>query len=106
LQLSYQERTFEVDARVVTHHIGMGMGLVFDEIGPEQKFILLDWISNRLTDSPLVAEGSQATEQTTIPEPSSTPERALLVKLVQLLESNGKLAPAEISRLLSDQVNV
>ena len=105
LQLAYQGRTFEVNALVITHHVGMGMGLAFDKVGTEQKFILLDWISNRRNKPQLVSE-SAASEPSVVPGPSDTLDRALFVKLVRLLESNGQPVPEEVSSLLSREVNV
>jgi hypothetical protein len=106
LQLSNHQGTLEVTARVVTHHVGMGMGLAFDEVGPEQKLVLADWLTSHRADPLLVREQSESSEQSVIPEGSGSPDRALIVKLVRLLESTGKLAPAEIKEILSDSVTV
>jgi hypothetical protein len=104
VQLSNEHRSLEVDAHVITNHMGMGMGLIFDGIGPEKTLLLADWLTNPSTAPLLVVEQTETSEQLAAPEPegSGSSDRALIVKLLRLLESNGKLAPAEISAILSE----
>ena len=106
LQLSNEQKTLEVDAHVITTHVGMGMGLVFDGLGPEKTLMLADWLSNPSPEPLLVVEQSESAELPAVPEGSGSSDRALIVKLLRLLESSGKLAPGEISALLSDKITV
>jgi PilZ domain len=46
VQLFNDQRSFEAAARVITNHVGMGMGLAFDELTPKQMAVLVDWIEN------------------------------------------------------------
>ncbi len=106
LQLSNEQRTLETDAQVITHHVGMGMGLVFEGLEPEQTLGLVDWLGNR-NATPLMLVGSTETsEQDEALRESSSSDRALIIKLLRLLESSGKLTPSEISTILSDTVTV
>jgi hypothetical protein len=113
LHLSNEQRTVETDAQVITNHMGMGMGLVFEGLEPEQTLGIVDWLSNK-NATPLIVVGhppapESPSEQAKSAKPSndsSSSDRALIIKLLRLLESSGKLTPSEISTLLSDRVTV
>jgi hypothetical protein len=106
LHLTYKDTTFEVNAHVVTHHVGMGMGLVFDKLGPEQVMVLVDWLSKRPAAAPSLDQPFAPEKLPAIPEAAGLTDRALFVKLLRLLEANGKLTHSEISTLLSESVTV
>jgi len=106
LQLTYKETTFEVNAHVVTHHVGMGMGLVFDKLGPEQVMVLVDWLSKRPAAAPSLDQPFAPEKLPAMPEAAGLADRALFVKLLRLLEANGKLTHSEIATLLSESVTV
>jgi len=109
LQLTYKDTTFEVNAHVVTHHVGMGMGLVFDKLGPEQVMVLVDWLSKRPAAPPSLDQPFPPEKLPVMPavtEAAGLTDRALFVKLLRLLEANGKLTHSEISTLLSESVTV
>lgn len=105
LRLSNEQRTFEADAVVATHHMGMGMGLRFEGLSIAQAVVLDNWLTDRSAMPVLIEERSEASEQTAIPEASGPSDHELILKLFQLLESRGKLTQAEISGLLCDFVN-
>jgi hypothetical protein len=106
LHLSNEQRTVETDAQVITHHMGMGMGLVFDGLEPEQTLGLVDWLSNK-NATPLIVVGHPAiSDPSDSSKDSSSSDRALIIKLLKLLETSGKLTPSEISTLLSERVTV
>jgi len=103
LHLSNEQRTVETDAQVITNHIGMGMGLVFEGLEPEQTLGIVDWLSNK-NATPLMVVGHPTNSgQVESSKGSSTSDRALIIKLLKLLESSGKLTPSEISTLLSER---
>jgi hypothetical protein len=110
LHLSNEQRTVETDAQVITNHIGMGMGLVFEGLEPEQTLGIVDWLSNKNATPLMVVGHPPAPESPSEPakpsNDSSSSDRALIIKLLRLLESSGKLTPSEISTLLSDRVTV
>jgi hypothetical protein len=126
LQLTNKLHTLEVKARVISHHIGMGMGLVFDGLGPEQTLVLVDWLSKRVAGPLLVVEEPSSTStqpsatsgqsaptgqsapsaQSVSPEAPGSSDRALIVKLLQLLESNGNMTQAELAALLRDSASL
>jgi hypothetical protein len=106
LLLNNKQGTLEVDAHVITNHVGMGMGLAFDGLGPEQTLVLADWLSKPTAPPLLVVEQSSPAGQPATLETSGSSDRALIIKLLRLLESSGKLTPAETSALLSDSAAV
>jgi hypothetical protein len=106
LQLINNQKTLEVDAHVISSHVGMGMGLVFDRLSPEQTLVLVDWLSKRSAPPLLVGEHLEAAAKSTVPEVSGTSDRALIIKLLRLLEAGGKLTRTEISELLCVPVDV
>lgn len=88
LQLTNNQSTFVVTARVVSHHVGMGMALVFDVVSPEQRSVLEDWLGKRSAPTPVVAAQSASAGNSVNPQTPTSLDRALIVKLVQLLESD------------------
>jgi len=106
LHLSNEQRAVETDAQVITTHMGMGMGLVFDGLEPEQTLGLVDWLSNKNATPLMVIGHPPASEHSDSSKDSSSSDRALIIKLLKLLESSGKLTPSEISTLLSERVTV
>jgi len=106
LRLTNRQSTLEVDAEVVKHHVGMGMGLAFDELGPEQASVLVDWLSKRAAPPQVVVNQSTSTCESATLQPLGSSDRALVVKLLRLLDSDGTLTRGEISKLLSDPVIV
>lgn len=109
LHLSNEQRNVETDAQVITHHMGMGMGLVFEGLEPEQTLGIVDWLSNK-NATPLIVLGRQAgsepSEASETSKESGSSDRVLIIRLLKLLESSGKLTPSEITTLLSEQVTV
>src|SRR5260370_36160001 len=50
LQLTKNDQRLELQARVTVRHMGSGMGLVFEQLTPEQNATLLAWLEG--TPSP------------------------------------------------------
>jgi len=93
LQLTYKEVNFVAFANAISNHVGMGMGLSFEKLDSEQESILTSWLFNRTSKT------APAKEELTVPkvvEPAASndlSDRALMRKLLALLESNAKLVP-------------
>jgi len=99
LRLSQGHRSFESQAAVVYAHVGMGMGLAFTEIRPDQLPILQAWIGE------LSGELTPAAE-TPEPPDSKPPlreiERHVLNQLISLLIRKRILTEGEGTALLRD----
>jgi PilZ domain len=93
LQLTYQDVNFVALAQVVTHHVGMGMGIAFERLEPTQRSILADWLCSRVATPSLSAEELQASMPAEPSESEESSDRAILLRMIRLLKSNGKLAP-------------
>jgi hypothetical protein len=87
LQLTNNHSTFEVSAHVVSQHIGLGMGLIFDGLSSEQRSVLVDWLSKRPAPSLVVIEQSASPGNSENLQIPATLDRALITKLLRLLES-------------------
>jgi hypothetical protein len=93
LQLSSNDVNFVALAQVITHHVGMGMGLAFEKLESGQKAILVDWLSTRLLTPSLAAKVFQTPHPPESAESQESSDRALLLKMLRKLESDGKLVP-------------
>lgn len=93
LQLNYKETNFVALAQVITHHVGMGMGLAFEILEPAQKAILAEWLSSRVVTLSMAAEQFKATPKPAVPQTKEESDRALLLKMLRMLETNGKVVP-------------
>jgi hypothetical protein len=93
LQLTSKGVDFVAIARVISHHTGMGMGLAFEGLREEQKSVLAGWLSKRPVTSAEVVEEFQTRKAPASGSSEDSSDRALLLKLVSLLESSGKLVP-------------
>jgi PilZ domain len=49
LRLNKEEKTFAAVAGVRSSHPGMGMGLAFQELPPEQMLLIADWLNDELS---------------------------------------------------------
>jgi hypothetical protein len=93
LQLSYKDTNFVALSQVITHHIGMGMGLAFEILEPAQKAILADWLCSRVLTPTMASEEFKASPHSTLPQTQESSDRALLLKMLRMLETNGKVVP-------------
>jgi len=90
LQLKYKEQEFVALARVVTNHVGMGMGLTFEKLDREQTSVLADWFMSRTATSAPPAEEFSVPKHLGSTQEQESPDRALLLKLIKMLDPNGK----------------
>jgi PilZ domain len=95
LRLSVAQENFETGARVCFSHIGMGMGLSFYELTPEQNLLLVGWLNGG------ASEPFPIHEQPAISEEVDSPNGDLASRLIRMLRSKGLLTEAEVSVLLS-----
>ncbi len=90
VRLTYKDQDFVALARVVTHHVGMGMGFTFDKLGPDQSSVLADWFMSRTAASTPRPEDLPAARHSESGEEQDSPDRVLLLKLIKMLDSSGK----------------
>lgn len=99
LELTKNDQRLELQARVTACHVGSGMGLMFEQLTPEQSLILAAWL-----------EGTSAREENpfrTTPvancaEGSAKANARFAVKLVKVLERKGIVTHSEAAELLRD----
>ncbi len=97
VQLTKNDQRLELLARVISCHMGAGMGLIFEETTHEQNSALLAWL-----------EGPPAQEESPFPtapseaDVESAPQghARFAAKLVKILERKGILTHSEASELL------
>lgn len=97
LRLTKNDQHLELQARVTACHMGSGMGLMFEQLTPEQDAILSGWL-----------EGNSAREENpflTAPvansaEGSAKANARFAVKLVKVLERKGIVTHSEAAELL------
>ncbi|HEV2290000.1 MAG TPA: PilZ domain-containing protein [Candidatus Acidoferrales bacterium] len=98
--LTLDQKKFEAKARVAYSQNGMGMGLEFTSVGPDQRWILDQWIGE-LSGQPLAKLKVIETERA--PEPDSTTNdepRYVLNELIITLMRKGVLTDKEGKALL------
>jgi PilZ domain len=96
LELRTADTVFQVVARVTFSHTGMGMGLGFQDLTPEQTSVLVNWLGNRDSGRLWVAERSEILNQ------AELLDRIHALKLVRQLISNGILTNADLSTLFTE----
>ncbi len=99
LRITHRERTFEALGRVAHSQPGMGMGIAFTRIEPDQKALLEKWLaesSGESSPAPKVPEFHDTSQE------ASLPERHILSQLISLLVKKGILNEAEGSALLRE----
>jgi hypothetical protein len=93
---------FETDGVVVYSQSGLGMGIAFETMGPEQREALDVWLAD-LTGS---LQRQAAEPGRSVEKPSSFRGRdhALMVRLIQLMIGKGMITEAEGASVLHDPV--
>ncbi|HEY4682393.1 MAG TPA: PilZ domain-containing protein [Candidatus Acidoferrales bacterium] len=97
LRLTHHERTFEASGTVVHSQPGMGMGIAFTRVEPDQKPALERWLAELRGEKISVPEAPRPRDTT---QESSLSERQILSLLISLLIKKGILTEAEGSALL------
>ena len=97
--LTKDDRRLEFHARVTSSHAGFGMGLVFEQLSPEQKATLESWIVGKSVTADQEGVFREAVAAT---EAALRPNRRFAVRLLTLLERKGILTHSEAAELLRD----
>lgn len=97
VRLAQASRTFEAQATVIYAHVGMGMGLAFSEVQPDQLATLQDWVRELSGELPSALDSAE----TPAPEqPFLQSERLVLNQLITLLIRKRFLTETEGATLL------
>jgi hypothetical protein len=105
LELRTADTVFQAVARVTFSHIGMGMGLGFQDLTPEQTAVLANWLGSKDNRRMWVAQPTERVKQA---EPAENLKHAEAVdrnealKLVRQLISKGILTNADLSTLFTE----
>jgi len=99
VELRCAEGTFEASALVSVTHAGMGMGIVFTDLSPEQMAVLAGWLGEE-TSQPVSVDEQPAVSPR--PDAFMPLDQERLARLICLLQSKGLLTKAERSSLLAD----
>ena len=101
IRLSSESRSFQGKARVVYENAGMGMGLAFVELVPEQSKSIQEWVRELAGELPL--EESDADELFGFAAPTAIPRtvdlREVVAGLVSLLAKKNLLSRAEADEI-------
>ncbi|HKV05618.1 MAG TPA: PilZ domain-containing protein [Candidatus Acidoferrales bacterium] len=92
---------FETGGVVVYSQTGLGMGIAFDALLPQQRQALDAWLAELTGGRQLSYRVAAAHGEETL---AATGDRAALVRLVQLMISKGILTHAEGASILHDPV--
>lgn len=97
LQLTKNDQRLDLQGRVTACHMGSGMGLLFEELTPEQNSILAGWLEGTSTreENPF-RTGPVANSA----EGSAKANARFATKLVKVLERKGILTHSEAAELL------
>jgi hypothetical protein len=90
---------FQTEGTVVYSQTGLGMGIAFAELNPEQRMALQDWLAELTGGKQLLHDAPQAAKSSPF---GHSVDRASLVRLVQLMIGKGILTEAEGASVLLD----
>jgi PilZ domain len=97
------KNTFETDASVVYAQTGLGMGIAFNDLNPQEAEGLRDWLKEVTKEREEVYEILRTAQPEARPMPQGL-EKTMIVRLVRLLVTKGMLTEAEGSAVLFDPV--
>jgi hypothetical protein len=95
--------TFDANAKVVISQVGMGMGVAFTSIVPQQMRIFQKWLDELRGESPRehAASPAEALPDQTVPRENSTAEaQPVLADLLHVLMKKGVLSEDEGKAML------
>lgn len=104
ISLQKGQNTFETDGYVVYSQSGLGMGLAFNDLVAEQATALRDWLKEVTAEREATFEILRTARNISAPGPGSVGEKAMIVRIVQLLVSKGMLTEGEGSQVLFEPV--
>ena len=93
VELRTADTVFEAVARVSSSHTGMGMGLCFQDLTPDQTSVLMNWLNKEPDRRIRVANplGSAKQEEST--------DRTMAIDLIRHILSKGVLTKADIAAI-------
>ncbi|HXC31783.1 MAG TPA: PilZ domain-containing protein [Verrucomicrobiae bacterium] len=91
VELRKADRVFEAVARVNSSHMGMGMGLCFQDLTPDQISVLMNWLSKEPGGRMWVANPLDSTKR------EESTDRALAIDLIRHILSKGILTKADLT---------
>jgi hypothetical protein len=103
IRIVHQDRTFVAQAKVVFAAAGMGMGLMFTVIDPEQSPVLERWLaelSGEVRPDPLVAEQERPDQKAAADKAPSQEQNYVLNELIIALMRKNVLSDLEGKALL------
>jgi hypothetical protein len=98
LQLFKNDVRMEFQAEVASCHMGSGMGLIFENLTPEQRDTVASWLEG--TSSP--AEASFGSAPSAAVSRAAKTDGRFAEKLLKILERKGVLTASEAAELLRD----
>jgi hypothetical protein len=100
LRITSEKRSFEAHADVVYSKTGMGMGLAFTTVEPEQLNILDRWLAELSGAAPFEPERSESNGDSHTKEPSSDEQCYALIERTISLIRQGSLTDEQGKTLL------
>ncbi|MGH9689893.1 MAG: PilZ domain-containing protein [Candidatus Acidiferrales bacterium] len=91
---------FKTTGLVIYSQSGLGMGIAFDRIHPEQRRELETWVGEQASDRQSQAPRSPNAPKS--PEPAASADRAALLRLLQLFLRKGMLTQAEAEAVVNE----
>ncbi len=91
---------FKTTGLVIYSQSGLGMGIAFDRILPEQRRELEAWVGEQANDRHVQAHGSLNAPKS--PPPADNADRTALLRLLELLIRKGMLTQAEAETVVRD----
>lgn len=95
------QNRFEATGLVVYSQSGLGMGIAFDPLRPEQRKALAVWLGEEVEQQEQEQPSTQGGHDPGLPHGS---DREALVRLVKLLINKGVLSESEAASLYSNPV--
>jgi hypothetical protein len=104
ISLSKGQNTFETDGYVVYAQAGLGMGLAYSDLLADQAKALRDWLKEVTDEREATYEILRTARNSVAPGAPSINEKAMVVRMVQLLVGKGLLTEGEGSAVLYEPV--
>jgi hypothetical protein len=92
---------FQATGIVVYSQSGLGMGIAFDEMKPEQRKTLAVWLGEEVSQRDETYEATPAAPRAMLPHGS---DREALVRLVRVMVNKGLLSEAEGTTIFGNPV--
>jgi hypothetical protein len=104
VRVSVREGNMQLDATgmVVYSQSGLGMGIAFDELEPEQRKVLAVWLGDK--EESVFGESSAPSDPLSNPVVPHGSDRQALVRLVSLMVRKGILSEADATAIFGNPV--